>query len=94
MLKAIWLAITRRDEIEEFLRKEQIAREEAERKDRIHNLKLCVKHKQERNQSHYSEHNCDHCKLQAEVERLKVAELYANAAARHRAKKEPSHESS
>ena len=34
------------------------------------NLKLCLKHKQEPNQSHFAEHNCDYCKQQ---ERLKTA---------------------
>lgn len=27
------------------------------------NLNLCFKHQQERNHSHFSEHNCDYCKL-------------------------------
>jgi hypothetical protein len=28
-----------------------------------HNLNLCYKHRQEQNRSHYSEKNCDYCKL-------------------------------
>jgi hypothetical protein len=29
-----------------------------------HRLNLCYAHRQEQNHSHYSSHNCDHCKLQ------------------------------
>ena len=32
-----------------------------------HNLHLCLKHKQEKNQSHYSEHNCDYCNLENQL---------------------------
>ena len=32
------------------------------------NLKLCEGHKQEWKQSHYAEHNCDHCKLELAAE--------------------------
>jgi len=35
------------------------------------NLSLCLEHKQEWKQSHYAEHNCDHCKLE---KRLRDAE--------------------
>lgn len=31
------------------------------------NLDLCLTHKQEWKQSHFAEHNCDFCKLQAEL---------------------------
>ena len=34
-------------------------------------LELCQDHKQECNQSHFDKHNCDFCKLEAEVERLR-----------------------
>ena len=30
-------------------------------------LKLCLKHKQEENHSHFAEENCDYCKLLAKV---------------------------
>ena len=50
--------------------------QEQEEKDRIregsrYNLKLCVKHRQEVNKSHYSEKNCDHCKLLEELKELR-----------------------
>lgn len=35
-------------------------------------LELCQDHKQECNQSHFDKHNCDYCKLQKEVERLRA----------------------
>lgn len=35
-------------------------------------LELCKNHRQETNQSHFDKHNCDFCKLQAEVERLRA----------------------
>lgn len=35
----------------------------AEFESRKHNLNLCYKHRQEQNFSHYSEKNCDYCKL-------------------------------
>jgi chromosome segregation ATPase len=34
-------------------------------------LELCQDHKQECNQSHFDKHNCDFCKLEKEVERLR-----------------------
>ena len=35
--------------------------------DPAHRLQLCYAHRQESNHSHYSPHNCDHCKLQAKA---------------------------
>ena len=35
-------------------------------------LELCKNHRQETNQSHFDKHNCDFCKLEAEVERLRA----------------------
>lgn len=34
-------------------------------------LRLCKKHQQEPNRSHYSSHNCDYCKLEAELAKTK-----------------------
>lgn len=34
-------------------------------------LELCKYHRQETNQSHFDNHNCDFCKLEKEVERLR-----------------------
>jgi len=36
-------------------------------------LKLCLKHKQEPNQSHFAECNCDYCKALSKEERLTAA---------------------
>jgi hypothetical protein len=35
-------------------------------------LEFCKNHRQETNQSHFDKHNCDFCKLEAEVERLRA----------------------
>jgi hypothetical protein len=36
-------------------------------------LNLCMEHKQENNQSHFANHNCDHCKALAINDELLVA---------------------
>lgn len=33
-------------------------------------LNLCLTHQQEKNRSHYAEHNCCYCKLEKEILRL------------------------
>ena len=43
-------------------------------------LELCKNHRQETNQSHFDKHNCDFCKLEAEVERLRDELAEAKAA--------------
>jgi transposase-like protein len=35
--------------------------------DKSHRLNLCLKHKQEDNQSHYSDHNCHYCQLKIKL---------------------------
>lgn len=59
------------DEILSLIKKENEEKREADRKLRQYNLNLCLAHQQERNRSHYSEHNCDYCKLQKEISNLK-----------------------
>lgn len=66
-IKRLWLALTYGPELEEVL---IIRRREAEgkrREDDQHRLHLCYRHRQERNHSHYAEHNCDHCKVLAKL---------------------------
>jgi hypothetical protein len=52
------------------LRDLEFKREQQEHEDNRHRLNLCYKHRQEAKRSHYSEHNCDHCKALAEIEAL------------------------
>lgn len=71
LIKKLILVFKYGTEIETFLIK---IREEAEKRERIakkDNLKLCLGHKQEETHSHYSEHNCDYCKLKKELETTK-----------------------
>lgn len=37
---------------------------------RKHHLNLCIKHQQEQNRSHFSEHNCDYCKALKRIKEL------------------------
>jgi hypothetical protein len=46
------------------------ARSDALRKAKSTNLQLCFDHQQESNGSHYSEHNCDHCKALRKIDVL------------------------
>lgn len=50
-------------ELEELLKARQLAACEKVRLARRNNLKLCLKHTQERQYGAYAEHNCDYCKL-------------------------------
>lgn len=57
-------------EIEALLvERRQKAADEAH-KAKYYHLDLCLKHKQEANQSHFSEHNCDFCKVKKELTKL------------------------
>jgi len=51
-------------------KKKREAKEFDEERSRLH---LCIKHRQERNQSHYSEQNCAYCIL---LKTLKEREQY------------------
>lgn len=55
------------DQLVEKQRQENIAKKREEDK---HRLKLCFKHRQEPNRSHYAEHNCDHCAALARIDFL------------------------
>lgn len=55
------------DEIENLLEKEKKGVRRHQWEPNKLRLKLCLDHKQEANQSHYSSHNCDHCKLLAKL---------------------------
>jgi hypothetical protein len=63
MFKKLMLLLSYGPEIEELLKKQKNAKADAEFEAKKHNLNLCLKHSQEQSQSHYSKHNCDHCKL-------------------------------
>lgn len=67
LLRLKW-ALTADQDFLEQVRVRRVAREEAEREARKHHLNLCAKHQQEQNHSHYSEKNCDYCKLLKQLE--------------------------
>lgn len=66
-LARVRLVFTHGKELEFLLNVIRRDKEHAEWKARQHHLHLCVQHQQERNRSHYSEKNCDYCKLLARV---------------------------
>jgi hypothetical protein len=61
------LIFTYGKELEELLKKMRHEEEEAQRLMRVENLNLCIRHQQERNGSHFAEHNCDHCHVLKEL---------------------------
>lgn len=63
LLKRLTLIFSYGKELDEILMEKRMNKLMEEQKARKFNLKLCLKHKQEQNKSHYSEHNCDYCKL-------------------------------
>lgn len=58
-------------EFEAILKKEFEEKLKEEARLEKSRLNLCFKHRQERNHSHFSEGNCDYCKLLKELETLK-----------------------
>ena len=63
LINRIRLLFTYGEEIDEVLEKMRKEKEEKERIKRSTYLKLCYKHQQEEYHSHYSEQNCDYCKI-------------------------------
>lgn len=60
--KKLWLVFTYGDEIDGVLVEARRNLREAARRAKVENLNLCLKHQPANVGSHYSEHNCDHCK--------------------------------
>lgn len=58
-------------ELEEILKDIRKKQEAKDREDDLNRLKLCFKHRQEKNHSRFSEHNCDYCNLLKKNEELK-----------------------
>jgi hypothetical protein len=67
MFKKLMLVFKYGPEIEEILKEQRRQAAEAAFKARASHLKLCLKHQQEEQRSHYSKHNCDYCNLLAKV---------------------------
>lgn len=63
------------DELETLLQNIRKEQRKKEREAKRHHLKLCIKHQQEQYRSHYSEHNCDYCKLLVKVEKKEGNEI-------------------
>lgn len=59
-------------ELEELLKNIKKEKSDEEFKRKLHHINLCLKHQQEERRSHYSEHNCHHCKLIKENEKMKM----------------------
>ena len=55
-------------EIDQLLEYERVQLQKEAYEATRYNLRLCLKHKQEADQSHYSEKNCDHCQVLAKLE--------------------------
>lgn len=70
MIKKLILLFKYGKELEEVLREKQEEKLRLERESKKDNLKLCFKHKQESKRSHYSEDNCDYCKLLKRIKEL------------------------
>lgn len=68
----LWWAITANEDFEKEVIARKREREDKERESRRYNLDLCYKHRQEHNHSHFSEKNCDYCKLLKERDRLEA----------------------
>ena len=64
-IKRLKYLFTSTEALDILIAKEQRKIDDAERENQIHRLDLCYKHRQEPNRSHYSEHNCYYCQLQA-----------------------------
>lgn len=70
LLEKLKLVFSYGDELQvvlEDIRKNETEAQEATRK---HHLRLCLRHQQEQNHSHFAMHNCDHCTLEAENKKL------------------------
>lgn len=63
ILKKLNLIFTYGNELEQVLKDVKKKKEDEAFKACANHLNLCLKHQQERNHSHFSEKNCDYCKL-------------------------------
>jgi len=70
--KRIYLLFTYGKELDQVLKEKRQELLKIERENNKHRLNLCYKHRQEPYFSHYSEDNCDYCKL------LKKLKQYEN----------------
>jgi hypothetical protein len=70
MFKKLMFLFNHLDVIDILIEKERTARIETDKQEKKDNLRLCKKHQQERNHSHFAEHNCDYCKLLNKVENV------------------------
>ena len=70
-IKKLKLVFTHGDELTELLDKIEDDNIERERMKTVHNLKLCLKHQQEADHSHYAECNCDHCDALATIDHFR-----------------------
>jgi len=67
LIDALTLIFTHGPELEQVLEEKKRVKDDAEREANAHRLNLCYKHRQEQNHSHFSEHNCDYCKLRNQL---------------------------
>ena len=64
-------------EIEDVLKNQRNDNDETERLKAADHLQLCLKHKQEKWQSHYSPDNCHYCELKRKYDKLgKTLEMH------------------
>lgn len=70
IIKKLMLVYSYGQEIEEVLKNQRNATDEIERLKAADHLQLCLKHKQEKWQSHYSPDNCHYCELKRKYDKL------------------------
>ncbi len=63
VLRSIKLSFLYGEELEVLLKQIKYKKEQEQFELKKDNLNLCLRHQQEENRSHYSEDNCDHCKV-------------------------------
>lgn len=68
------LIFTSGPELLEIIQEKRVARIHREAEENRYRLKLCYKHRQEQNRSHFAEHNCDHCKALARIKILEAGQ--------------------
>lgn len=68
-IKRLLLIFTYPGELKEVLEEKRMKKIKQQRESERHNLNLCFKHRQEKNHSHFSEQNCDYCKLLRKIEK-------------------------
>lgn len=68
IFKRLRYVINSKEAVDSLIKDREFQLKAESRMEHAHNLHLCKKHKQEINQSHYAEHNCDYCKQEKKAQ--------------------------